>query len=180
MTGERCTALPGVQSVTMHPTAPSHGVRGNIERPGRVAALRTVLVPVLVVTFPHFTKSSLKQNSGAWSQVQAAGDGHSAMHPTVPPTHGEKAQTDPAGQEGFAAEQLPTWLFMVHATPGLPTLARQAHVLSNGVVQGPEGVHWPLWALQVWPVGQLPHEPPQPSGPQSLPWHCGVQRHCPF
>jgi hypothetical protein len=38
-----------------------------------------------------------------------------------------------------------------------------------------QGVHWPLWALQVWPVGQVPHEPPQPFGPHCLPWHCGAQ-----
>ena len=128
----------------MHPTAPSHGVRGNIERPGRVAAQRTVLVPVLVlvVTFPHFTKSSLKQNSGAWSQVQAAGDGHSATHRDTPSPHGEKAQTNPAGQAGFAAEQKSLTVFMVHANPGLGTLARQEHVLSNGVVQGPGCSSW--------------------------------------
>jgi hypothetical protein len=167
----------------MHPTAPRHGVRGNIERPDRVAALRTVLVPVLVlvVRFPHFTKKSLKQNSGAWSQVQAAGDGHSGAHDTTPPTHGVKMQTCPAGQAGFAAEQLPSWIFelMVHANPGPGTLARQEHVLSNGAVQGAEGVHWPLWPLQTCPDGQMPQLPPQPSGPHCLPWHRGVQTHVP-
>jgi hypothetical protein len=40
--------------------------------------------------------------------------------------------------------------------------------------------HWPLWTLQVWPVGQKPQEPPQSSGPHCLPWHCGAHVHCPF
>ena len=129
----------------MHPSAPSHGVRGTIERPGRVAALRTVLVPVLVlaVTFPHFTKSSLKQNSGAWSQVQAAGNGHGLMHRDTPSPHGEKAQTNPAGQAGFPAEQKSLTVVVKHPNPGPGTLARQKHVVSNGAVQGPE-VHWPF------------------------------------
>jgi hypothetical protein len=46
--------------------------------------------------------------------------------------------------------------------------------------QGPVAWHWPLWAVQVWPVGQVPQLPPQPSGPHCLPWHCGVQTHVPL
>lgn len=36
-------------------------------------------------------------------------------------------------------------------------------------------VHRPL-ALQIWPVAQVPQEPPQPSPPQSLPAHFGPQQ----
>jgi len=32
-------------------------------------------------------------------------------------------------------------------------------------------------AAQLWPAGQMPHFPPQPSGPQPLPAHAGW--HCP-
>jgi hypothetical protein len=33
---------------------------------------------------------------------------------------------------------------------------------------------------QLMPAAQLPQEPPQPSLPQVLPAHCGVQMHCPL
>ncbi len=31
------------------------------------------------------------------------------------------------------------------------------------------------FAEQAWPLGQVPHEPPQPSGPQLLPAQLGAQ-----
>lgn len=38
-----------------------------------------------------------------------------------------------------------------------------------------ELAHCPVVWLQFWPDGQVPHDPPQPSGPHCLPWHWGVQ-----
>lgn len=37
-----------------------------------------------------------------------------------------------------------------------------------------EEAHFPLES-QVWPVGQVPQEPPHPSGPQDLPLQLGAQ-----
>ena len=147
MTGERCKALPGVQSVTMHPTAPSHGVQGNIERPGRVAARRTVLVPVLVlvVTFPHFTKSSLKQNSGAWLQVQAAGDGHSATHRDTPSPHGKRRRRtlrDRTGSRRSRSRSLGPWCTRTRGQepwPGRRTYYRMARCRALRACTGHSG-----------------------------------------
>jgi hypothetical protein len=33
----------------------------------------------------------------------------------------------------------------------------------------------PVVVLQIWPLGHVPHVPPQPSGPQLLPAHFGLQ-----
>jgi hypothetical protein len=42
------------------------------------------------------------------------------------------------------------------------------------VGDGTELAHWPL-ASQVRPEAQVPQFPPQPSLPQALPLHAGVQ-----
>ena len=87
--------------------------------------------------------------------------------PHTEPTSPTQIESHPVVQQYGSTAQ-------IDDTQALQPLASAPPVVQSSCAQVTVPWHWPS-AEQVWPDGQLPHEPEQPSGPHALPVHCGVQ-----
>jgi hypothetical protein len=119
--------------------------------------------------------SQLPQFSGSVCRSVHSSPQQDRTGPQQTPT---PAQQDPGAQHVAPQQMVPVGQ---HTSPqqvrplGQHTAPQQTSPALHPAPLCPQGapLHWPL-LLQVWPVGQVPQEPPQPSGPHCLPWHCGA------
>lgn len=125
--------------------------------------------------------SQIPQLSGSfwrsvhWSPQQTSPSSqHSSMqHARALGQHVAPQQTLPAGQH---TDPQHSWLLGQQSAPP-QQLSPDAHLPPVPPQVGPW--HCPVCASQVSSCGQVPQEPPHPSGPHCLPWQSGVHWHRP-